>query len=139
VSGEAGDVIRRWFDGLARGELDLQLCHPECRIENAKGWVIETTYTGREGARRWWDDLDEAFTDLRLDLEELTAIDDDRVLTTQHFRGHFRSTGIELDVRWASVITVRDGQMVEAVGYFTKNQAIKAAGVAETARPQPAA
>jgi ketosteroid isomerase-like protein len=129
VAGDAADVVRRWFEGLSRGELDLQLCDPEMRIENAKGWVIETTYTGRDGARRWWDDLDEAFTDLRLDLEELSVIDDERVLTTQHFRGHFRTTGIELDARWASVITVRDGLMIEAVGYFTKQQALKAAGV----------
>jgi ketosteroid isomerase-like protein len=129
VSAEAADVVRRWFDGMARGELDLQLCHPEMRIENAKGWVIETTYTGREGARRWWDDLAEAFSDFRLELGELTPIDDERVLTTQRFHGHFRKTGIELDAPWASVITVRDGLMVEAVGYFTKGQAMRAAGV----------
>jgi ketosteroid isomerase-like protein len=129
VSEEAVGVVRRWLDGTARGELMVELWDPQCRIENAEGWVIEVEYFGHEGVRRWWDDLDEAFADLRLEPEELIAIDDERVLSTHRFRGHFRTTGIELNGPWAAVITVRDGLMVEAVGYFTKAQAMKAAGV----------
>lgn len=62
-----------------------------------------------------------------MDIEEITPIDEERVLTVQRFVGQFRTTEIPLDASWASVITVRAGRMVHAIGYFTKEQALRAA------------
>ena len=56
----------------------------------------------------------------------MTPLDEERVLTTQRWVGHFRHTGIPIDGSWASVITVRDGRIVHAVGYLTKKQAVRA-------------
>jgi hypothetical protein len=63
-----------------------------------------------------------------LEFEEMTPLDEERVLTTQRWVGHFRHTGIPIDGSWASVITVRDGRIVHAVGYLTKKQAVRASG-----------
>jgi ketosteroid isomerase-like protein len=128
--GEAADVIRRWFDGMARGELGVDMWAADARIENAEGWVIETEYLGHDGVRHWWHELDEAFEDLRLELDELTPIDDERFVTTQHFVGRFRTTGIEIEGPWASLMTVREGHIAHAIGYFSKADAMSAAAVA---------
>jgi ketosteroid isomerase-like protein len=61
-----------------------------------------------------------------LEFEEMTPLDDERVLTTQRSVGHFRHTGIPFDGPWASVLTVRDGRIVHAVGYLTQKQAVRA-------------
>ena len=128
MSEDAADVVRRWFEGTSEGDLAVELWHPDALIENARGWVLEVEYRGHDGVRQWWNDLAEAFADFRMELDELTPLDEERVLTTQRFVGHFRATGIELDGPWASVCTVRHGLIVHAVGYFTKQQAMKAAG-----------
>ena len=95
-------------------------------IVNAKGWPVEATYRGRDGLRRWWEDLAEAFSDFALEFEEMTPLDGERVLTTQRWVGHFSHTGIPFDGPWASVITVREGRIIQAVGYLTKGRALRA-------------
>lgn len=123
------EVARRWFAAMAEGNQNVELWHPECLIENAEGWVIETTYSGRDGARRWWNDLAEAFTDLRVFLDDAVPIDSERVLTTQHFKGRFRTTGIDFHGPWASILTFRDGLVIRATGFMTERQARRAAGL----------
>jgi ketosteroid isomerase-like protein len=102
---------------------------PELEMSNPPGWVIHTTYRGREGVRRWWDDLDEAFGDFTMVLMDVRVIDDERVLTTQRFVGTFRSTDIPLDAPWASILTVRNGRIVRAQGFMTVGQGMRAAGI----------
>jgi ketosteroid isomerase-like protein len=114
---------------MAEGELGVEMWAADARIENAEGWVIEAEYFGHEGVRRWWQELEEAFTDLRLVLDELTPVDDERVVAAQHFAGNFRTTGIPVEGPWACVLTVRDGLIAHAIGYFTKADALRAAGL----------
>jgi len=53
------------------------------------------------------------------------------VLTENQASGRFRETGIPLDFPWASVITVHDGKVAWAVGYFSRAEALEAVGLAE--------
>jgi ketosteroid isomerase-like protein len=129
----AGDnlaIVRRAFDELLRREYEGGVWDPEVEINNAAGWVIETDYHGYAGLRRWWEDLAEAFDDFGLELDEVIEIDEERVLTTQRFVGHFRSTDIEFDGPWASILWVREGKIVRAQGHLSKRRAMRAAGLA---------
>jgi ketosteroid isomerase-like protein len=40
-------------------------------------------------------------------------------------------TGIEVDVEWAAVWTIRDGKVLRAQGYLNRAEAIEAAGLSE--------
>lgn len=119
-------VVARWAEAVRGGDLAAELWDPDLEIENAKGWVVEASYRGHEGLRRWWEDLAEAFSDFALEVAEITLLDEERVLTVNHFVGHFRLTGIPFDGRWASVITVRGGRIIHATGYLTKGLALQA-------------
>jgi ketosteroid isomerase-like protein len=130
MPGENLKIVRRAFDELLRREYEGGVWDPEVEINNAAGWVIETDYHGHAGLRRWWEDLAEAFDDFGLELDEVIEIDDDRVLTTQRFVGHFRSTDIEFDGPWASILWIRDGRIVRAQGHLSKRRAMRAAGLA---------
>lgn len=120
------EVVARWAEAIRRGDLAEELWDTDLEIVNAKGWVLEATYCGHDGLRRWWGDLAEAFSDFAMEVEEITPLDEERFLTVQRFVGHFRVTGIPFDARWASVITVRAGRIIQAVGYLTKGRALKA-------------
>jgi ketosteroid isomerase-like protein len=131
MSQENVEIVRRWGDAVGRGELAEALWAPDLEIVNAEGWVLEATYRGYEGLRRWWNDLEEAFTDFAMQMEGITPVDGERVLTEQRFIGHFRKTGIRFDAPWASVVTVKDGRITSAVGYMSKRRALKALGLSE--------
>ena len=105
---------------------------PEVEVINAEGWVIQTTYRGHEGLRRWWADLAEAFGDFDIELDDVMEIDEERVLTTQRFVGHFRTTDIPFNGAWASILWIRDGRVVRAQGFLSKRRAMRAAGIAVT-------
>jgi ketosteroid isomerase-like protein len=136
MSQENLEIARRAFDEMGGDEFSAW--DPDVEIINAEGWVIETTYRGHEGLRRWWDDIAEAFGDFRIELEEVVEVDDERLLTTQRFVARFRTTEIPFDGRWASILWIRDGKVVRAHGHLTKRRALRAAGlVPETRSPPP--
>jgi ketosteroid isomerase-like protein len=87
------------------------------------------SYEGRDGARRWWDDIAEAFVDLRLLLIDAVSAGDERVFTTQRFDATFRNTGLKFGPPWASIVTVRDGLLAHAVGFIDPNEGRRAAGL----------
>jgi ketosteroid isomerase-like protein len=120
------EIIKRWAEAIQEGDLAEELWDPNLEIVNAKGWALEATYHGYEGLHRWWSDLAEAFSDLAMQVEEITPVDDELVLTVQRFLGHFRTTGIRFDAPWASILTVRGGRIMRAVGYRSKRGALRA-------------
>jgi ketosteroid isomerase-like protein len=126
------DVARRAFADLRSRRFDGDAWDPDVEVINAEGWVIETAYHGHDGLGRWWEDLAEAFGDFDIELEEVTEVDGERVLTTQRFVGHFRTTDIPFDGQWASILTIRDGRVVRAQGFLSKRRAMRAAGIAVT-------
>ena len=131
------DVLARWAETMRRGDLAEELWDEDLEIVNAEGWVVEATYRGYDGLRRWWGDLAEAFADFTMEVEEITPLDGERFLTVQRFVGHFRATGIPIDAQWASVVTVRAGRIVQAVGYLTKGRALsEIAGWSDAAQPK---
>jgi ketosteroid isomerase-like protein len=123
------EIVLRAFEELRKGDFEGGAWDPNVEVVNAAGWVIETTYRGHTGLRRWWEDLAEAFGDFDLELDEMLEVDDERVLTTQRFVGHFRATEIPFDGLWASILWVRGGKVVRAEGYLSKRRAMRAAGI----------
>jgi hypothetical protein len=119
-------VVREWADAMTRGELRLDLCSPDAVIVNARDWVVDATYHGREGLQRWWDDIADAFDDMRMQVELVEPVAGGRVLSRQRMRGRFRSSEIDIDVPWWSVLTIRDGLIVHAIGYLSEREARQA-------------
>jgi ketosteroid isomerase-like protein len=124
------EVVRRGFEELRRGEYEGGVWHPDVEVVNAAGWVIETSYRGHDGLRRWWADLADAFDDFGIELDEVIEVDEERVLTTQRFIGRFRATGLPFDGAWASILWIRDRKVVRAEGHLSRRRAMRAAGLA---------
>ena len=129
MSAEDVDLVRRWFDGLERDELSLELVAPDVEIRNWDEFPIKGPYAGHDGVRRWWNDISDAFEHSEWELREAIDAGAGRVVTVQRFRGRFRLTGIETDFHWGSVITIADGVITSATGYASPSAAKEAAGV----------
>ena len=123
------ELVRRWFEGLRRGDLQPELWHPELVMENWKESPIPGPFHGYEGLKRWWEELVDAFEDVRLELKDVIDLGDGRLVTTQHVVGRFRTTGIPVDGPFGAIVTVRDGKLLSAIGYESPGKAKKAAGL----------
>ena len=129
MSDQVVDVVRRWLSSLEQGDPAPEMCDPEVEIVNWAESPIPGPYPGHDGVRQWWADVADAFDGVRLQVMRIEGLDSRRVLTAQRLVGTFRLTGIELDVPWGSVISVRDGKILKAVGYISPSQARRAVGL----------
>jgi ketosteroid isomerase-like protein len=132
MSQENVDLVRRsWRAVSSDGELPFELYDADLRIQNMPEFPIQGPYDGHEGLAQWWEDLTEVIEDLRFEVKEVIDLDDERVLSVQRALGRATHTGIEMDVLWASVVTLREGKIVRLQGYWTPEQAREAVGLRE--------
>jgi ketosteroid isomerase-like protein len=120
------EVVRRWFEGLQRGEQRLDLIAPDARMENIAEFPIKGPYLGKEGFVEWYEDLSDVIEDLTIELLEAEAIDEERVLTMQRMTGTFKSTGIPVDEKWIGVGRLENGLLKRVAGYTSRRQALEA-------------
>jgi ketosteroid isomerase-like protein len=84
---------------------------------------------GTEALRRYVEDWTDEFEGFKVVLEELLEIGDDLVVAVQQLMGRARLSGIETQLRYAVLYTVRDGKIVRGREYKDKDGALKAAGL----------
>ena len=131
MSQENVEIVRRWWASLEAGELPFDLTDENVRIDNIDQPVVKGAFHGHDGLRRWWQDFAEAFEDIHFEVLDYTALDAKRVLTENRSQGHFRETGLPIDLRWASIFSVRNGKVVHAAGYLSARKALEAVGLSE--------
>jgi hypothetical protein len=90
----------------------------------------EAVYRGREGMVEFWTSFIEApWALLRIDVEELLAVDDERVLALLTFTGIERGSTTEVTLKYAHLATFR-GEAVSRVQAFSDwGEARAAAGL----------
>jgi ketosteroid isomerase-like protein len=84
---------------------------------------------GREAVRRYLQDWIDVFDDVTNVPEELVDLGDDRVLAVQHATGRAKGSGIETEIRYAVIYTLRDGKIVRGREYIDRDHALDAAGL----------
>jgi ketosteroid isomerase-like protein len=86
---------------------------------------------GPEAVRRYLQEWIDMFDNITNVPEELLDVGDDRVVAVQHATGRAKASGVETEIRYAVVYTLRDGKIVRAREYIDRKQALKAAGLRE--------
>jgi ketosteroid isomerase-like protein len=85
---------------------------------------------GKAAMRAHWQDWLDTFDDLKAEPLELIDVGDD-VVTVLRFAGRAKLSGVQSDLTFAIVYTLRDGKIARGREYWTKEQALKAAGLSE--------
>ena len=86
---------------------------------------------GPAAVRRHFQDWFDMFDDLTVVAEELIDAGDDHVVAVQRMTGRAKVSGIETEIRFSVVYTLRDGKIVQGREYMDKEQALEAAGLRE--------
>jgi ketosteroid isomerase-like protein len=91
---------------------------------------IEPVYRGREGLVDFWNAfIEEPWALLHVEIDDLTELDDGRVLALLTFTGKGRESGVEVTVQYAHLCTFRGRQVVRIDSFADWDEAREAAGV----------
>ena len=86
---------------------------------------------GKDALRAHMQDWLDMFDDFRSELVELIDAGEDNVIAVTRISGRAKLSGVETDLTFAALYTIRDGKVARGREYWTKEQALEAAGLSE--------
>ena len=134
MSQENVEIVRDCLAAFTAGGLDAaaEFWHADIDWRAVEGSVDDAgPIHGIEAMRRYAHDWLDTFDDVTFVPEELLDLGDDRVVAVQRLAGRARLSGIETELRYVVVYTVREGKIVRGREYDEKPEALKAVGLAE--------
>jgi ketosteroid isomerase-like protein len=75
-----------------------------------------------------WSDTFDQFT---VEAIESNDAGEDKVVTVLRISGRAKLSGVETDLNFAALYTFRDGKIARGREYWTRDQALEAAGLSE--------
>jgi ketosteroid isomerase-like protein len=126
------EIVRRIYDAAARRDdvapFELYSEDIVWDLSNTRSAAIRSkpVYHGHEGVRQAWRDGLSAFADIRMELTELTDLDDDHVLAVVREQEVGRSSGAHVEARHFAVWTLAEGKVVRLQTFDDHDGALEA-------------
>lgn len=140
VSAQNVEIVRRAFEDFRAGKSEFDsegmltkfsgedLLDPNIEFDIPEGTPdISGVHKGKDAVRRWWREWLAAWQPYEFEYELIDVGDRVVALVDQRMRG--RSTGIEVPLKFAHVITLRDGLWVHWKIYMSQSKALEAVGL----------
>jgi ketosteroid isomerase-like protein len=134
MSKENVATVEAAFQAMERGGLDSL----------AEYWADDIDYRAAEGAlddrgplhgneavRDYVQEWLDMFDDWKIEPVELIDAGGDQVFAVLRGSGRAKLSGVETDITYAAVYTIRDGKVARGREYLTRAEAIEAAGLSE--------
>jgi ketosteroid isomerase-like protein len=133
MSQENVEVVVEFGQAFARGvDAMAEFWDPDINWRAAEGEIDDAgELHGRQAVRRHAQDWFDMFDDLAVVAEEVIDAGDDRVVAVLCMTGRAKASGIETEIRFSVVYTLRDGTIVQGREYMQKEQALEAVGLRE--------
>ena len=81
--------------------------------------------------RAYLQDWFDTFDDLKVEPLEVIDAGQDQAVAVVRFDGRAKLSGVEADLTFAALYTVRDGKVARGREYWTRDEALEAAGLSE--------
>ena len=130
MSQENVEIIRRGYEHFLAtgGEI---LAHPDLVWDVSNlGWPDQQIYLGPEGGMQFNAEWAAAWDDWEMVPEDYIDAGE-RVVVILTQRGRSKATGIPVEMRFAQVWTLRDGQGTRMLLYGSVEEALEAVGLSE--------
>jgi ketosteroid isomerase-like protein len=130
MSRENVAAAKRIYEARNRGDVDAVLaeCHPDVvwhpHLARLGGEPIE----GHQGVRDYLASLEEDWVGFRHELEQFFDAGD-KVVAFLHTYARGPSSGVDVDVAVAHVLTFEYGKCIEFVSYHDRDEALRVAGL----------
>jgi ketosteroid isomerase-like protein len=93
----------------------------------SEGWV----FRGRQGIRDYFDTLGEVFDHMRIEIEEIADVGEDRLVVVIRVSGRGKGSGVNVEQRNGQVWTFVDSKIARIDSYMNSTDAFEAARQAE--------
>ena len=120
------------FEAVNRGDLDawLEYWTDDIDYRAAEGAPDDHgPIKGKDGMRAFLQDWFETFDDFKAEPVELIDAGEDNVVSVIRISGRAKLSGVETDLTYAEFSTFRDGKIAFGRQYFTRDEALEAAGL----------
>ena len=134
MSQENVEIVRDAVVAYNRGDLDtlLAYCADDIDYRAVEGALDDRgPMHGKDAVRAYFQDWLDTFDDLKAEPLELIDAADEQVVTVLRFGGRAKLSGVEADLTFAVVYTLRDGKVARGREYWTRDEALEAAGLSE--------
>jgi ketosteroid isomerase-like protein len=131
MSEENVEIVRRFEECWSRQDLDaaLQCVHSEMEFDWSDSMgPFRGTYKGHEGLAEFWTQMLEAWERFSPEMEEAIECGAEHLITVDVVRAEGKGSGIAIEARGAMHWTVRDGKIVRAKMFQTREEALEALG-----------
>ena len=124
------ELTRRMYDYAKEhgGEPDWELLADDLRVVNLPDAPWQPS-SGIEGMREWVDFAREVAEDWSMEVDGIEDLGPEFVLVHGRLRMKFRATGIEDEAPLLNLCKVVDGKLKRLESYYTREQALEAAGL----------
>ena len=136
MSEENVEVVRRAIDANRSGspedtvERAMALADPNCVFTSRLTSVGGAAYQGHQGARAYFADMADAWREWRHEVNEMTEVGPNAVLTQVTFRATGKS-GVDVAQRIAMVWVLSGRRILEIHSYPSRQEALEAVGLSE--------
>ena len=86
---------------------------------------------GNDALRDHMQDWLDTFDRFRMEPEELIDAGEDKVIAVMRASGHAKLSGVETDLTFAVLYMIRDEKITRGREYWTRDEALEAAGLSE--------
>ena len=86
---------------------------------------------GKDALLAYVQDWQDTFDDFVSESVELIDAGEDNVVAVIRISGRAKLSGVETDLTYAALYTLRDGKVVRGREYWTREEALEAAGLSE--------
>jgi ketosteroid isomerase-like protein len=136
MSDENVELVRGVFEGFNRRHFDAALALADDSISWRTLFSVETeVLTGKHQIRAAWERQIEAL-DVRIDVLEITPLDETHVLAVGKWMGRGSESGAPVKQTAAQVFTIEDGRLRSVETHASRDEALEAV-VRSSARPAP--
>jgi ketosteroid isomerase-like protein len=134
MSQEAIKTVREAAAAFNRGDLDawLEYLADDIDYRAVEGALDDRgPMHGKDAVRAYVEDWLGTFDNFRSEPVELIEAGEDKVIAVGRISGRAKLSGVETNLTFAALYTVRDGKIVRGREYWTRDEALQAAGLRE--------
>ena len=134
MSEENVEIVRQYVAAYSEGGTDAwaEFWHPDINWRAMEGALDDIgVMRGPEAMRRYYRQWEETFDEIRTEPDELIDVGGDQVLAVVRSVGRMKGSDAEVDIRYAVVISIREGKIGKGREFASREEALEAAGLSE--------
>jgi ketosteroid isomerase-like protein len=134
MSEENVATVEAGFQAMERGGLDslAEYWADDIDYRAAEGAIDDRgPMHGKEAVRAYVQEWLDMFEGAKIEPVELIDAGGDQVIAVLRGSGRAKLSGVETDMTYAAVYTIRDGKVARGREYMTRAKALEAAGLSE--------